>query len=110
MLSHPLLDEAAETLFVAAAVRNNSKGDADERVLKSFDEPAWNNPVVRILGPDRKDLVAPIRSEWTVPALASAMVAARKALDLEVPEYLALLAEEETSRRRGLERAVFAMG
>ncbi|MCA9256836.1 MAG: thioredoxin family protein, partial [Phycisphaerales bacterium] len=46
VLSHPLIRDAAESLFVPVAVYNNIPGD-DENTLKSFKEPAWNNPVVR---------------------------------------------------------------
>ena len=55
VLSHPLIVEAADSLFVPVAVYNNIKGD-DERTLKFFKEPAWNNPVVRIMTNDRTAL------------------------------------------------------
>src|SRR5262249_13389579 len=55
VLSHPLIVEAAESLFMPVAVFNNIKGD-DEQTLKSFGEPAWNNPVVRFMAADRTEL------------------------------------------------------
>ena len=108
VLSHPLIVDAAETLFVPVAVYNSIKGD-DERTLKSFDEPAWNNPVVRILTPDRKALAPRVADDYTVAGLATAMVAALKKQKREAPPYLALLAEEASARRRGLRKATFAM-
>ena len=56
VLSHPLLVEAIESEFVPVAIYNN-RGGHDREVLGRFDEPAWNNPVVRLLGPDGRDLV-----------------------------------------------------
>jgi hypothetical protein len=44
-----------EQHFVAVAVFNNVAG-ADRRVLESFGEPTWNNPVVRILDAAQKPL------------------------------------------------------
>jgi len=56
VLRHPLLVEAAESAFEPVLVYNNRKGwDAD--VLRSFNEPSWNNPVVRYLDSDGRDLV-----------------------------------------------------
>ncbi|MEZ5963784.1 MAG: hypothetical protein R3F56_08055 [Planctomycetota bacterium] len=109
-MSDPLLVEAIETLFEPVAIRNNSDGDADARVREAFAEPAWNNPVVRIVDADRSDLAPRLHDDWSAAALVDAMVAARTARELAVPAWLRLVQEEEQSRRRGLERAVFAMG
>jgi len=108
VLSHPLIRDAAESLFVPLAVYNNIKGD-DERTLRSFKEPAWNNPVVRIITHDRKPLATRVAEDYTVGGLASAMVAALKKTGSEVPAYLVLLAEECAARKQGLKRATFAM-
>ncbi len=48
VLTHPLLVEAIETAFIPLAIHNN-KGGADAEILKRYNEPAWNNPVVRIV-------------------------------------------------------------
>ncbi|MFQ5424087.1 MAG: VPGUxxT family thioredoxin-like (seleno)protein, type 2 [Phycisphaerae bacterium] len=108
VLSHPLLRDAAESLFVPVAVYNNIKGD-DERTLTSFKEAAWNNPVVRIITPDRKPLAPRVAGDYSIGGLASSMVAALKSAHRDVPAYLALLAEECAARKRGLKRATFAM-
>ncbi|MCZ6555165.1 MAG: thioredoxin family protein, partial [Candidatus Dadabacteria bacterium] len=73
VLSHPLIVEAIETLFVPAAIYNNNKGE-DERVLKSFGEPSWNNPVVRIMTPERQELVSRLSGDYTKAGLVRAMI------------------------------------
>ena len=55
-LSHPLMVEAIEELFVPVLVFNNRKGK-DAILLERFSEPSWNNPVVRYLDPAGKDLI-----------------------------------------------------
>jgi hypothetical protein len=107
-LSHPLIVEAAETLFVPVAVFNNKPG-ADETVLKSFKEPAWNNPVVRIIDADRKPLSPRIADQYSTAALAAGMIGALRDAPDGVPEWLQIVGEEEASRTRGVERATFAM-
>ena len=81
MLSHPLLQEAAETLFVPIAIKNNTKGDADAKVLAHFGEPAWNNPVVQFLTHDEKPLAPKLHDDWSVAALATGMVQASAEVD-----------------------------
>ncbi len=109
-MSHPLIVDAAESLFVPACVYNNTKGDADERVLKSFGERAWNNPVVRIMEHDRTELVDKVANRWTVGALADGMVRALSKAEKSVPGWLRLLVDEERAHARGVETAIFGMG
>mmetsp|Transcript_43320 Transcript_43320/g.135666 ORF Transcript_43320/g.135666 Transcript_43320/m.135666 type:complete len:366 (-) Transcript_43320:248-1345(-) len=108
VLSHPLVVEAAESLFVTVAVNNATSGDADARVRDAFREPAWNNPVVRIVNARGRDLVPRVADgRWSVGAVASAM---RDALgSRRAPTWLGLLADEATSRDNGVDEAVFAM-
>src|SRR6187551_2627078 len=56
VLTHPLLVEAVETHFIPLAIHNNKSGK-DAEVLKQYNEPAWNNPVVRIVDSNGADLV-----------------------------------------------------
>ncbi|MGE3182423.1 MAG: VPGUxxT family thioredoxin-like (seleno)protein, type 2, partial [Phycisphaerae bacterium] len=107
VLRHPLLVEAAETLFVPVAVYNNVPEEA--ALLKSFDEPSWNNPVVRIIDSSRKPLSPRVADDYSLAGLASAMVVALKKAERPVPSYLALLATEASTRRNRLETATFAM-
>lgn len=105
-LSHPLLVEAIETAFVPLAIHNNKPG-ADADVLRRYEEPAWNNPVVRYFAADGKELLARQEGVWTSAATAARMVAALKQDGRDVPAYLRLAAEE--LQEVELERGVFAM-
>lgn len=104
-LSHPLLVEAIETEFVPVVVHNN-KGGEDAKLLKRFGEPSWNNPVVRFLDADAKDLIPRQDGVWSSHGIAQRMIESLKAAEREVPTYLQLAAEELSPR---LERASFAM-
>lgn len=106
VLTNALVVEAAETLFVPVAVYNN-KGGEDARVLKRFNEPAWNNPVVRVIDPRSEKDLAPRVSETYAPApVAAAMRAALRAGGSEPPVWLGLLADSAPEKT---ETATFAM-
>ena len=102
-LSHPLMVEAIEDLFVPVVVYNN-KGGQDATTLKSFGEPAWNNPVVRFLDSNGKDVIARREGVWAIPDLAARMVQVLEKTQAKVPKYLADLTDKST-----LEVATFAM-
>jgi len=108
VLSHPLIVEAIETLFVPVAIYNNHGGE-DERVLNSFGEPSWNNPVVRIMTPERKELVSRLSGDYTKAGLVRAIIAALENNNKTVPPYLTLLAQELNVKTGRSEQAVFAM-
>ncbi|MBK7940222.1 MAG: thioredoxin family protein [Lewinellaceae bacterium] len=107
-LSHPLIVEAIETYFVPVCIYNN-QGGKDGEALKKFEEPAWNNPVVRIVRADYSDVVLRMPNFNSSCQLVTGM---RNALDLTgavVPRYLELLEEELAAREAGLETATFTM-
>lgn len=108
VLSHPLVVEAAESLFVPVVVYNNVEG-MDREVLRAFDEPTWNNPVVRLIDADRKALAPRLDGDYTVGGLATHMTRALGEAHEPVPQWLALLAEQEKAERDGTEIATFGM-
>ncbi|MEZ4951027.1 MAG: hypothetical protein R2784_16825 [Saprospiraceae bacterium] len=67
--------EAIETCFVPLAIYNNKQG-ADATVLKKYNEPSWNNPVVRIVNQEGDNLVARIGGNYEKLAVCQAMIAA----------------------------------
>ena len=93
VLTHPLIVEAAETLFTPVAVYNNV-GGADRKVLQKYREPTWNNPVVRIVDADEKALAPRLAGRYDQLSLVAAMQTALKRHGRPVPKYLDLLAEE----------------
>lgn len=107
-LSHPLIVEAIETYFVPVCIYNN-KGGADAGALKTFNEPAWNNPVVRIVRADYKDVVLRMANFNSSHQLVSGMRSALDQTGAVVPRYLELLEEELLAREAGLETATFSM-
>ncbi len=104
-MTHPLMVEAIETLFVPILIHNNKPGD-DAEVLKQYNEPSWNNPVIRYLDTNGKDVIDRKDGLWTIGATAARMVAALKASKRKVPAYLQLVADEHT---KNIAEATFAM-
>ena len=88
VLTDATVVEAAETLFVPTLIYNNKPHHA--ALLKSFGEPTWNNPVVRIMQPDRKELVPRHAGDYTVKGLLNRMRAALNAANTEIPPWMAL--------------------
>ena len=75
--------EAIEDLFVPVLVYNNKAEDA--ALLKKFNEPSWNNPIVRFLNGRGQDLIARQSGVWTTQPMAARMFAALTAADQTVP-------------------------
>lgn len=109
VLSDPLLVEAAESLFVPVAIYNNLEGE-DRRVLALFGEPAWNNPVVRIVDERGRDLAPRLAGDYSPAGLARAMRVALTAARQEVPEWLRLHEEGLNDEDGPRATAHYAMG
>lgn len=107
-LSHPLIVEAIESLFVPVCIYNN-KGGKDAAALKRFDEPAWNNPVVRMVRADYSDLIPRIADFRSSAQLIAGMLRALDLAGKSTPRYLELLDEEFRARAAGVETATFSM-
>ena len=105
-LSHPLLVDAIETEFVPVAVRNNV-GGKEEQWCERYEEPAWNNPVVRFFAPDGAELLPREDRVWSTGAVAARVCAALEAGGRALPPWLALAREE--TRAAELETVSFAM-
>ena len=106
VLSHPLLVEAIETEFVPVAIFNN-KGGKDRAVLKRFREPSWNNPVVRFVDADGRDLIDRAAGVWSPGGIAERMVSSLERASRPVPAYLQLALAETRAHRT--ETATFEM-
>jgi hypothetical protein len=96
VLSHPLVAEAIETHFVPLAVFNNRGGD-DGRVMKHFNEPPWNNPVVRIIDHKEQPLAKKLSGDYTISGTTGPMIHALEKSRNPVPQYLRIVHEENRS-------------
>jgi len=93
VLSHPLMVEAIENLFVPLVIHNNKNGK-DKEILKKFGEPSWNNPVVRIVDVQGKNVVDRLAADYSSEGLIAAMESALASKNKELPEYVHLLKQE----------------
>jgi len=97
ILKHPHIVEAIESYFVPLVIYNN-KGGHDAKILGKFNEPSWNNPVVRIIDPNTEDDLLPrLSNDYCIGGIVKTI---NKAIFLSgnlVPEYLNLL-EKETQK------------
>ncbi|CAN5394620.1 hypothetical protein BH09PLA1_BH09PLA1_04350 [soil metagenome] len=105
VLGNSLLVAAIEHSAVPVVVRNNVAGKEAE-ILNRYSEPAWNNPVVRFLGADGKDLIPRDDGVYDAFGIASRFIEALQAAKLPVPGYLQIAHDESYPKR---ETAVFTM-
>lgn len=93
VLSHPLMVEAIEDQFIPLAIYNN-KGGKDKQILQLYNEPSWNNPVVRIVNAKGENVVNRIAGNYSAKALYNAMVTSLEKANKFIPEYMKLLGTE----------------
>ncbi|GJQ57932.1 MAG: hypothetical protein D8M57_04185 [Candidatus Scalindua sp. AMX11] len=101
VLSHPLLVEAIEDLFLPVLVYNN-RGGVDEVLLNRFNEPAWNYQVVRFLTGKGRDIIPRKDRIWSLGGIASRMVDALKAAKRPIPQYLESIAVENSEKNHAV--------
>ncbi len=107
VLSHPLIVDAIENEFVPLAIFNNKKGK-DYEVLKNYNEPAWNNPVVRIVDQKGKDLTKRI-ARYNTKELVDGMIESLEKSKQAIPAYLDFLHSDLQARSKPLEEATYSM-
>ncbi len=105
VLTDPLLVDAIENEFIPLAIYNNKGGD-DKKILDNYNEPTWNNPVVRIVDSNGKDLTDRIAGDYSINGVANGMQSALLASNRDRPEYLDLLKAEKT---KNLETTYYSM-
>ena len=93
VLSNPLMTEAIENEFIPLAIFNNKRGK-DKEILNKYNEPAWNNPVVRIVNANGDNIVQRVASDYSARGLYNAMVSALKKTGNPIPEYMKILGKE----------------
>lgn len=95
VMKHSLIVDVVENEFIPLAIYNN-KGGEDGRVLKLFKEPAWNNPVARIVDADLRDILPRLDGGYSPKQVTSYMINALKAQNKTIPNYLSLLQQSFT--------------
>ncbi|MBK9109434.1 MAG: thioredoxin family protein [Saprospiraceae bacterium] len=108
VLSHPLVVEAIETYFVPLCIYNNKSGK-DASSLAKFGEPAWNNPVIRIVDHQFQDVVKRLSGNYSVFGITSQINAFLIKKGIVIPEYLRLLEEEAKANETGKETIYMQM-
>lgn len=107
VLSNPLIVDVIENEFVPICIYNN-KGGKDKEILEKFNEPSWNNPVVRIIDSNEKELfprMARFNKTETVNGIRGALKYSKK----NIPPYFQSLVEQTNASSVKLEKAVFSM-
>ncbi|MEL6988439.1 MAG: thioredoxin family protein, partial [Bacteroidota bacterium] len=107
-LSHPLLVEAMESLFIPTTIFNNKKG-RDETLLRMFKEPSWNNPVVRIVDAELNELAPRLGSNYSKIGLLNTMFRSLINSNLPIPEYLYTLEEEFKAEQSRTAKRTYSM-
>lgn len=114
LLSHPVLVEVAETLFVPVFIRNNDRdrNSPDTKLLRRFKEKAWNYPVVRFMDANGKD-ITPASRAWSVrqgawSELLTNMTKALEAAKRPGPRYFEVFVAQYGARKTATVN--FAMG
>jgi len=92
-LSDPFLVEAIEDNFIPLAIYNNKRGK-DAEILQRFNEPSWNNPVVRIIDTNGNDIVPRMANRWSPSDLLSTVALGIQKTKPEIPIYLSLRLQE----------------
>jgi len=109
VLTNPLMVEALENAFVPLAIFNNKQGH-DREILNIFNEPTWNNPVVRIIDADGTNLTKRISGDYSALTLVKRMKEVLKKQGDDVPGYIDLLEQElSASSSSNIEEDVFSM-
>lgn len=108
VLQNALLVEAIEDIFVPLAIYNNKSGH-DQEVLELYNEPAWNNPVVRIVNADGRDLLPRLSGHYTPYDVVDYIQKALIAWKAPIPPYLSLLAEELAAKQAGTKETYLSM-
>ena len=108
VLSHPLIVDAIEHEFIPLVIFNN-KGGKDADILKKYKEPSWNNPVVRIINTEEKNLVDRVAGKYDKHSITLAMIQALQKQAIPVPEYLHLMLQEFQATQLGTTEAYYSM-
>lgn len=100
ILSHPLVVEAMESLFVTCDYSTDEDDDdeASSNSMSRFFARPSRQARIRFLDDQAADICPPVTSTTTLVHVVSSMVLALEHSKLFVPQYLRLLLEEESGK------------
>ena len=99
VLSHPLLIEAAESMFVTVLVDMAGTNPDDVQIISRYHENRHNDTVVRIVNGKGNDLVARLEGRrCSIGDIVKSMRGALERKQLQVPIYLTFLEMEYLAR------------
>ncbi len=87
VMSDPFVVEGIEQYFIPLVIYNN-KGGKDVEILKKFKEPSWNNPVIRIIDHNGKNLIERISGRYDRISVLSAMIECLQKKQVFIEPYL----------------------
>lgn len=90
VLSEPLIADAIESYFVPLVIHNNKRGE-DARILQKYNEPSWNNPVVRIVNASGQPINDRLAGNYTAAGLVDYMSSSFPKYNQAVPEFISYL-------------------
>ncbi|WP_242187040.1 VPGUxxT family thioredoxin-like (seleno)protein, type 2 [Sphingomonas sp. CARO-RG-8B-R24-01] len=93
VLAHPLMVELIADRFVPVAIFNNYPG-ADAEILRRYNEPSWNNPVVRFLGSDGTELSPKLADRYDALGMHEKITSVLEMGGENVPGYFRLLGRD----------------
>ena len=81
ILSNQNIVDLIETNFIPIAIYNNKMLSKDGKILNKFNEPSWNNPVLRIIDSNEKDIIPRLNGPYTVAAVKNYIEKALKQIE-----------------------------
>lgn len=108
ILEHPLIIETIEDFFIPLAIYNNKEGH-DLEILEKYKEPAWNNPVMRIVNHEGSPVLVRLSGHYDSYSIVQYMVDALIELKIPVPAYLDLIRQEFLGQFLGEKETIFSM-
>ena len=97
VLSHPLMVDALENAFIPLVIYNNKNGN-DKKILDKFNEPSWNNPVVRIIDTEGNNRVQRVNNDYSALTLCKRLKEALTTRKTAIPQYINILEQEITAQ------------
>jgi thioredoxin-related protein len=107
VMSDPFMKEIIETYYVPLAIYNNKEG-SDKKILEKYNEPSWNNPVVRIVDQDGKSIRGRLSGKYSKSAVLDYILKDLKG-KTTLPAYISLLEAEWYALKKGTDELVLSM-